>query len=149
MNTNRRGVDPYLRSPVRRRRASGRVRRRRALAALVVAALLIGAFVWSSTASSNHRAGKKTLSVSRSAGAADAPRVEAVDASWLLPAPVSRATVFADGSGAVVAGGLQANQASSSGVFRLDPSTGALTQTGTLAVPTHDAAGASIGGRGF
>ena len=46
-------------------------------------------------------------------------------------------------------GGVEANQASSSGVFRLDPTTGALTQTGTLALPTHDAAGAVIGGRPF
>jgi len=149
MNTHRRAVDPYPRSPVRRRRASARVRRRRALAALVVAALLIAAFVWSSSGSSNNRAGKKTLSVGRPAGAHDAPRLEAVEAPWLLPAPVSRATVVADGSGVLVTGGLEANQASSSGVFLLDPSTGLLTQTGSLAVPTHDAAGASIGGRAF
>ncbi|MDQ1511771.1 MAG: hypothetical protein QOG50_3615 [Actinomycetota bacterium] len=149
MNTNRRAVDPHLRSPVRHRRVSARVRRRRALAALVVAALLIAAFVSSSTGSSNHTAGKKTLSVSRSAAAHHAPRLEAVDAPWLLPAPVSRATAVVDGSGVLIAGGLDANQASSSGVFRLDPSTGLLTQAGTLALPTHDAAGALIGGRPF
>jgi outer membrane protein assembly factor BamB len=55
----------------------------------------------------------------------------------------------ADGSGLSIAGGLDANQSSSAGVFHLDPSTGALTQTGTLTAPTHDAAAASIGGRLF
>jgi len=54
-----------------------------------------------------------------------------------------------DGSGLLIAGGLDANQSSSAGVFHLDPSSGGLTQTGTLASPTHDAAGASIGGRLF
>jgi outer membrane protein assembly factor BamB len=116
---------------------------------LVVAALLIAAFVSSSTGSSNRGTGKKSVSASRSSSAHDAPRLEAVDAPWLLPASVSRAVAIADGSGVLIAGGLDANQASSSDVFRLDPSTGLLTQAGTLALPTHDAAGALIGGRPF
>jgi outer membrane protein assembly factor BamB len=62
---------------------------------------------------------------------------------------VSRATAVVDGAGVVIMGGLDTNQASSSGVFRLDPTNGSLTQTGTLALATHDAAGALIDGRPF
>ncbi|HEX7520974.1 MAG TPA: kelch repeat-containing protein [Acidimicrobiia bacterium] len=78
-----------------------------------------------------------------------ASRLEVLQAPWLLPAPVSRATAVVDRSGVLIMGGVEANQASSNGVSRLDPTTGGLTQTGTLALPTHDAAGAVIGGRGF
>src|SRR5579859_4145411 len=120
-----------------RRRASARVRRRRTFAVVLLAALTITVLVVRSSGSSHHPPGKKTVSVSRSA--TNAVRVEAVEAPWLLPAPVSRAVAVADGSGLTIAGGLDANQSSSAGVFHLDVSSGALTQTGTLASPTHDA----------
>ncbi len=130
-----------------RRRASARVRRRRTLAVVLLAALTITLLLVRSSGDSDHRTGKQAVSVSNSAP--NAVRVAAVQAPWLLAAPVSRAVAVVDGSGLTIAGGLDANQASSSGVFHLDPSSGALTQTGTLAAPTHDAAGASIAGRLF
>ncbi len=140
-------MDPRRPSPERRRRASARVRRRRALAVVLVAALAITVFVVRSSGRHDRQTGRRAVSVSRPA--ADALGIAAVPAPWLLPAPVSRAVAVADGSGVLIAGGLDANQASSSGVFRLDPSSGLLTRTGTLVAPTHDAAGALIGGRLF
>ena len=112
---------------------------------MVIAAV----FVVTTSGSSNHRSDKKKLSVSPPAAKAPLPRLQALQASWLLPAPVSRAVAIADGSGLLIAGGLDANQASSTGVYRLDLAGGLLTQTGTLALPTHDAAIASINGKPF
>src|SRR5690242_7903485 len=113
-----------------RRRASARVRRRRTFAVVLLAALTITVVVVRSSDRSGHGKGKQAVSVSHSAP--QAVRVEALQAPWLLPAPVSRAVAVADGSGLTIAGGLDANQSSSAGVFHLDPSTGVLTQTGNL-----------------
>ncbi|MHB2021814.1 MAG: Kelch repeat-containing protein [Mycobacteriales bacterium] len=67
-------------------------------------------------------------------------------APWHLPNPVSSEVVLAKGGSLLVAGGLTASDTSSSGVFAIDPTTGALRLVGTLAAATHDAAGAVIGG---
>jgi outer membrane protein assembly factor BamB len=109
--------------------------------------LTIVAIVLATSGSSNHRA--KTRATSVLHATRGIPRVAAVEAPWLLPAPVSRATAVVDGAGVVVMGGIDANQSSSRSVYRLDPAVGLPTQTGRLALPTHDAAGASIGGRPF
>jgi outer membrane protein assembly factor BamB len=138
-------MEPQRRPPLRRRQASVRVRRRRAFAVVLVAALIATAFVVILSGKSDHRSRAKTASPSQVT--TRAPRLEALQAPWPLAAPVSRAAAIGDGSGVLIAGGLDANQQSSSGVFRLDPGRGVLTKTGTLALPTHDAAIASIGGR--
>ena len=133
-------MQPPLR-PKGRRRTSARVRRRRALAIAIAATLAIAVYVARSSGSS----GKRNLTSGQSTSAVVPVRVEATQVPWLLPAPVSRAVAIPNGSGIVLAGGLDAGQATSNGVSRLDTRSGGLTQTGTLAVPVHDAAGARIG----
>jgi outer membrane protein assembly factor BamB len=68
---------------------------------------------------------------------------------WQLPAPVSREVVVSPVGkrDLVVLGGLGAQGSSTAGVYALDLRTGALSSQGTLAQPTHDAAGAALGGR--
>jgi hypothetical protein len=64
-----------------------------------------------------------------------------------LPAGLSRATAFADGSGLLVAGGLTAQQTTTADVLHIDLATGRVAVTGRLASPVHDAAGATLDGR--
>lgn len=75
------------------------------------------------------------------------PPVVVRHAAFHLPAPVQRAVAVASGTGIVVAGGLDAGGASTSGVFRLDPSSGSLTSLGSVPEPFHDAAAGLIGKR--
>jgi hypothetical protein len=75
------------------------------------------------------------------------PRVVVRRAAFHLPAAVQRAVAVASGSGIVVAGGLDAGGASTSGVFRLDPTSGVLTSLGSVPEPFHDAAAGLIGKR--
>jgi PQQ-like domain/Kelch motif len=74
-------------------------------------------------------------------------RLVAKRAKVSLPQPLSGEAVTSDGHGdIVVAGGLDAVDASLDGVFRLGPG-GKLMPAGTLAAPLHDAAAATAGGR--
>ncbi len=68
--------------------------------------------------------------------------------AWGLAAPLSR-TVALPGAGAnvVLAGGLDSDQASDSGIYDLDTATGVLTHLAELAAAVHDAAGAVVAGR--
>jgi hypothetical protein len=68
---------------------------------------------------------------------------------YRLPAPVQRAAAVAAGSGIVIAGGLDAAGASTSGVFRLEPRSGRLVALGAVPQAFHDAAAALIGDRLF
>jgi hypothetical protein len=70
-------------------------------------------------------------------------------APFSLPTPVSRETATVSNGTVYLAGGLLANQSSANGVFRLDPSTGAIHSVGTLPHPVHDAAAAVLAGRLF
>jgi outer membrane protein assembly factor BamB len=142
-------MDPNRQPPVRRRRASVRVRRRRAVAVAILALLTVVALVLTSSGSSKHPTTTGTTRFGHSAPQRSVPRLEALQAPWLLPTAVSRAIAVATGSSVSLLGGVDASQASSRAAFRLDPTNGGLTQTGTLALPTHDAAGALIGGRPF
>jgi hypothetical protein len=54
--------------------------------------------------------------------------------------------VVPDGPDLVILGGLDQAGSSVSGVFCLDPATGAIRQVGALVQPTHDAGGAVVGG---
>jgi hypothetical protein len=67
---------------------------------------------------------------------------------YRLPAPVERAGAAASG-GVLIAGGLDASGASTSGVFRLDTATGRLTSLGSVPQAFHDAAVQLIGRRLF
>lgn len=69
--------------------------------------------------------------------------------SWELPSPISRAVVLARHHTLLVAGGLQADGQSASGVFRIGVGNGEVSLQGTLPVPVHDAAGALLHGRLF
>jgi hypothetical protein len=68
-------------------------------------------------------------------------------APWHLPAPVSATVAVALGGRLVVAGGLDSGGASSGTFVDLDPQTGQVQSRGQLPQPTHDAAGAVVGGR--
>ena len=68
-----------------------------------------------------------------------------VSEPYSLRAPVEREVAVADGGSVLLAGGLDAAQGSTTGVFRMNPATGALTSLGSVPQPFHDAAGAVIG----
>jgi outer membrane protein assembly factor BamB len=104
--------------------------------------------------SSKHRG----VSVSPKAPAANGPAVggrttvvhlDATPMGWHLGSPLSRAVGFTDGTGILVAGGLDGGQNTVSTVLHIDPNTGATTSAGSLTVPTHDAAGGVLGSRRF
>jgi hypothetical protein len=91
---------------------------------------------------------RKARAAATNAPATSAP-VSVGSAGYKLPAPVQRAVAVGVGGSAIVAGGLDAGGASTSGVFRLDPATGALASLGSFPEAFHDAAGATIGGKLF
>jgi Kelch motif len=103
--------------------------------------------------SSTHR----NVSVSPKASTAHGPaaggrkvvHLDAAPAGWQLGSPLSRAVGFSDGTGLLVAGGLDGGQNTVSTVLRIDPNTGASTSAGSLTVPTHDAAGGVLGSQRF
>lgn len=68
-------------------------------------------------------------------------------AGYRLPAPVEREVAVAAGRSVLLAGGLDAGQQSTNGVFRMNPSSGTLSQIGSVPEPFHDAAGAVLGTR--
>jgi hypothetical protein len=83
------------------------------------------------------------------ARAATNPAVHVRLEPFRLPAPVERAVAAGSPSGILIAGGLDAGGASTSGVFRLDPASGRLTRLGSVPQAFHDAAGGVIGGKLF
>jgi outer membrane protein assembly factor BamB len=129
-----------------RRRASARVRRRRTLAVVLLGAVSFVAFVGVRDPSKHS---SPPVSAVRPSRAGAVPQLQAIVAPWLLPAPASRVVAVAQASDVLIMGGLDANQASSNRVFRLDPQRGVLAPTGSLALPTHDAAGSLINGQPF
>ena len=76
-----------------------------------------------------------------------AVRLTARLARWRLPAARSREVATGTAAGIVVAGGLSSAQVSTSTVWTLDPATGRLVHSASLADPVHDAAGAVLGRR--
>jgi hypothetical protein len=70
-------------------------------------------------------------------------------APYQLPSGLAREVVLPSGRGLLIAGGLTPQATSTAAVRLLNPSTGGTTRVGRLAVPTHDAAGARVGGRTF
>ncbi|MGD0380920.1 MAG: PQQ-binding-like beta-propeller repeat protein [Acidimicrobiales bacterium] len=76
------------------------------------------------------------------------PAVESGLLPWSLKAPLSRAVVLpVVGNQLSVLGGLTTGNTSSSGIYTLDTSTGALAPAGDLTGPLHDASGAVIAGK--
>ena len=72
-----------------------------------------------------------------------------IPAGYRLAAPIQRAVAAVDGGRVLIAGGLDASNATVGGVFVLSPATGSLVSSGTLARPVHDATGQMIGSRLF
>ncbi|HUZ22089.1 MAG TPA: hypothetical protein VMU75_16135 [Acidimicrobiales bacterium] len=99
----------------------------RAVAALAVAAALV-----TGTAAS---------------GAAASGPLRATLTPWRLPAPVYRTVAVASGGRIFVLGGHDSSGGSITAVYSLDPRTGRTALAGTLALPTHGAAAALVGGR--
>jgi hypothetical protein len=99
---------------------------------------------------STHTSGRlshpRTAHATRSAGP---PSLEAGIEPWQLDAPISRETVLALGGQLRILGGLAQSGSSVGGVYSLDPATGTLRQTGSLAAAVHDGAGAILGTSSF
>jgi hypothetical protein len=70
-------------------------------------------------------------------------------APYQLPSGLAREVVLPAGPSLLIAGGLTPQATSTAAVRLLNPSTGGTSRVGRLAVPTHDAAGATVGGRTF
>lgn len=65
--------------------------------------------------------------------------------SFRLPAAVEREVAVRSGQSILLAGGLDAAQHSTNGVFELNPTSGTLAQIGSVPEPFHDAGGALLG----
>ncbi|MGE5132248.1 MAG: hypothetical protein ACM32E_04980 [Gemmatimonadota bacterium] len=126
--------------------------RRRALTkpwpAAVAAALCLSLLAAACTPAAHPRASR--------AGAAASPPpataalvLQVTPAAYQLPSGVSREVVLAAGRRLLIAGGLTPSSASSAAVRSLNPVTGDAARAGRLAAPTHDAAGAVLGGRAY
>jgi outer membrane protein assembly factor BamB len=120
-----------------------------AIVMLAVAVLLVYT-VWPKSSGhanvsvSNHAALKPGAS-----RAAPVVHVTAAAAGWRLGSPLSRAVAFSDSGSILAAGGLDSAQNTASAVQRIDPGSGAITASGSLTVPVHDAAGATIEAKHF
>jgi hypothetical protein len=113
---------------------------RRSIGVAAVTALLAASCTGSSDPSPKPSASPQTRTVQR---------LRVRPAGFSLPTPVSRETATVSNGTVYLAGGLLGNQSSANGVFRLDPSTGAIHSVGTLPHPVHDAAAAMLSGRLF
>jgi len=82
-----------------------------------------------------------------SSTAASAPAVlRTRTMSWHLPSPLGREAVVAQGSWALVAGGLVGGDSSTATAYRIDLSDGHVRHLSPLPVPVHDTAGATTPG---
>ncbi|MBO0775528.1 MAG: hypothetical protein J2P34_04390, partial [Actinobacteria bacterium] len=75
--------------------------------------------------------------------------LEVIPAAYQLPSGISREVVLASGRRLLIAGGLTPDAASTAAVRTLDPVTGRTRPVAALTAPTHDAAGAVLGGRAY
>jgi len=118
-----------------------RFRRRRIALALVV---IGGVVLVIELLSTSPRPAVRTPALAVAPGPA---AVEAGLMPWQLPAPISREIVLpaAGAASLLLAGGLRVGGASDDGVYTLDTANGQLKSSGTLALATHDAAGADVG----
>jgi outer membrane protein assembly factor BamB len=110
---------------------------------MVCVLLVVVVYAWPSGATHH---GATPRSRPQSPARPAAVRIDASLSPALLPEPRSRAVAVPVGSSLYVAGGIGAQQATMPDVFLFSsPST--VTTTAPLAVATHDAAAAAIGGR--
>ncbi len=116
-----------------------RRRRRLALSIAALAALVAVATV-AVRGSGGHRQAAAEAAQVRTTLVARGP-------SRRLPEPVSAEAVVGLPGGPLILGGLDSSGASASGVFQLDPASGALHASGVLSSPLHDAAAVALGSR--
>ncbi len=120
------------------------------LAAIAVAASLsVLAAACSAAGPAGPVAGPSRRAPGAASPAAAPPSLAISPAPYQLPAGLSREVVLAHGPDLLIAGGLTAQSTSSTAVRLLDPVTGSTVPAGRLAAPTHDAAGATLGGRDY
>ena len=127
-----------------RGRAGGRIRR---LIPLVLAASIACTSNMSpeSGTSSDTPAASSPAPTGSGTTPAAATTVKLVPAPHQLPAPVQRAVAVSDGNHVLIAGGLAADGTSTGGVYSFSPSSGRISQIGSMPQVFHDAAGAMIG----
>ena len=75
--------------------------------------------------------------------------LQVTPAAYQLPAGISREVVLARGSDLLIIGGLNQRSVTTSAITVLNPVTGRTARAGRLADPSHDAAGALLGGRPY
>ena len=75
--------------------------------------------------------------------------LQVTPAAYQLPAGISREVVLARGSDLLIIGGLNQRSVTTSAITVLNPVTGRTTRAARLADPSHDAAGALLGGRPY
>jgi hypothetical protein len=114
--------------------------------------VLVAALVGLVAACSSHGGGSTVATSPRPSASATASTTGAVHLQvgmtrWRLASPLSRPVVLARGRDLVVAGGLQAGDQSRAQVTTIDPSSGRVVGSGSLATPVHDAAGALLANR--
>ena len=121
-------------------------------------ALLVAACSGGGPGQAGPSAGSRTAHRATAAGsAADPPgarsaaplSLQVTPAPYQLPSGLSREVVLPHGPDLLIVGGLTVQGTSTATVRRLNPATGSTTRMRRLAVPTHDAAGATVGGRTF
>ena len=121
-------------------------------------ALLVAACSGGGPGQAGPSAGSRTAHRATAAGsAADPPgarsaaplSLQVTPAPYQLPSGLSREIVLPHSPDLLIVGGLTVQGTSTATVRRLNPATGSTTRMRRLAVPTHDAAGATVGGRTF
>lgn len=135
-----------LRRAAARRR--GRLRLVGVLAALAIVIGLAVSFGGGGKATGDPGNGAtRTADVSSRSGP---PAIEAGLMPWKLNGPLSREVVLpaSNGKSLIVVGGLTTS-GSESGIYRVNPLTGAAAQIGQLTAPSHDSAGVVLNGKGY
>jgi hypothetical protein len=88
-----------------------------------------------------------TTSTTTTSATAAGSRVVVHRSPATLPRGSARAVLVVDGSQLLLLGGLDATRNTTDEILRIDPSTGTVTRSGSLAVRVHDAAAATVAGR--
>jgi outer membrane protein assembly factor BamB len=117
----------------------------RRLAFLVSSVCILATACTTPVGSESPRASNASATPHASTTSPPPTALELVPAGYRLPAPVERAVAVEAGGTVYIAGGLDASGTSVSGVFAMDPTTGAIHKLGDMPQPFHDAAGALIG----
>ena len=132
------------------RRPSQRDYVRRRVAVLAVATVLVVLVLVAVNSSGTSKTRAKGTAAGTSAKPAGPPRLDVTIASWQLSAPLSRTVALAvDGNIDTLGGLTGSGNTTTPAVVQIDPSTGKSENVGSLPVPVHDAAGATIGSRYF